>query len=97
MAYSINPSKRVIKYLKKLKDKKLKKKFTDIIFDTIANDPYVGSKKHGDLKAYFAYGFKHNQVDYRIAYKINDDNEIVIVVLAGPHEKFYEQMKRVLG
>lgn len=97
LAYSINPSKRVIKYLKKLKNKQLKRKFTDAIFNVIANDPYVGNEKHGDLKNYYAYGFKHKRVEYRIAYTINDDNEIVIVVLAGPHEKFYEQLKRTVN
>ncbi len=95
MAYSINPSRRVAKYLRKLKNRQLKQKFIDAIFDTIANDPYVGNEKHGDLKNYYAYGFKYDRVDYRVAYTINDDNEIVIVVLAGPHEKFYEELKRI--
>ncbi|OUP90821.1 addiction module toxin RelE [Lactobacillus sp. UMNPBX10] len=97
MAYNINPSKRVIKYLRKLKNRQLKEKFTDAIYGTIANDPYVGNEKHGDLSSYFAYGFKYDRVDYRIAYTINDDNEIVIVVLAGSHEKFYEQLKRIVN
>ena len=97
MAYDINPSKQVIKYLRKLKNRQLKEKFTDAIYGTIANDPYVGNEKHGDLKSYFAYGFKYDRVDYRIAYTINDDNEIVIVVLAGSHEKFYEQLKRIVN
>lgn len=97
MAYSINPSKRVVKYLKKLKNRQLKKKFTDAIFDTIANDPYMGSEKHGDLRSYFTYGFKYDRVDYRIAYTINDNDEIVIVVLAGSHEKFYESLKRIIN
>ncbi|PWT58098.1 addiction module toxin RelE [Limosilactobacillus reuteri] len=97
MAYNINPSKRVIKYLRKLKNRQLKEKFTDAIYGTIANDPYVGNEKRGDLSSYFAYGFKYDRVDYRIAYTINDDNEIVIVVLAGSHEKFYEQLKRIVN
>lgn len=97
MVYSIEPSKRVIKYLKKLKNRQLKEKFTDAIYKTIANDPYVGNEKRGDLKSYYTYGFKYDRVDYyRIAYTINDDNEIVIVVLAGAHEKFYEELKRTI-
>lgn len=97
MAYSINPSKRVVKYLKKLKNRQLKKKFTAAIFDTIANDPYMGSEKHGDLRSYFTYGFKYDRVDYRIAYTINDNDEIVIVVLAGSHEKFYESLTKIIN
>lgn len=97
MAYKINPSKRVVKYLRKLKNRQLKKKFTSAIYDTIANNPYVGTEKHGDLKSYFAYGFNFDRVAYRIAYTINDDNEVVIVVLAGPHEKFYKELKRIVN
>lgn len=96
MVYSIEPSKRVIRYLRKLKNRSLKKKFVDAIYKTIANDPYVGNEKRGDLKSYYTYGFKYDRVDYRIAYTINDDNEIVIVVLAGSHEKFYEELKRII-
>lgn len=96
MAYSINPSKRVLKYLRKLKNRQLKKTFTNVIYDTIANDPYVGSEKHGDLKSYYTYGIKYDRVDYRIAYTINDNDEIVVIVLAGPHEKFYEELKRIV-
>lgn len=96
MVYSIEPSKRVIRYLRKLKNRSLKKKFVDAIYKTIANDLYVGNEKRGDLKSYYTYGFKYDRVDYRIAYTINDDNEIVIVVLAGSHEKFYEELKRII-
>lgn len=97
MVYSINPSKRVIKYLRKFKNRQLKKKFTDVIFDTIAKDPYAGNEKHGDLKNYYVFGFKYDRVDYRIAYTIKNDDEIVIVILAGPHEKFYEELKRIVN
>lgn len=82
--------------MRKLKNGQLKKTFTNVIYDTIVNDPYVGIEKHGDLKSYYAYGFKYDRVDYRIAYTINDNDEIVIVVLAGPHEKFYEELKRIV-
>lgn len=97
MAYSVIPTKRVLKYLKKIKNRQLKKSFTDAIYDTIANDPYVGNEKQGDLSSYFAYGFKYDRVDYRIAYTINDNDEIVIVVLAGPHENFYKELKKIVN
>lgn len=94
MVYQIKPSRRVIKYLKKLKNRPLKQKFTNVIFDTLAHDPYLGQEKRGDLLNYYTYGFVFEKVSYRIAYTINDDQEIVIVVLAGPHENFYETLKR---
>jgi mRNA interferase RelE/StbE len=97
LAYLISPSKRVVKYLKKLKDRRLKEKFVDKIYGDIANDPYRGNEKHGDLKGFYAYGFKYNKTDYRIAYTINDAGEVVIVILAGSHENFYEQLKRLIN
>ncbi|EGP5554473.1 type II toxin-antitoxin system RelE/ParE family toxin, partial [Enterococcus faecium] len=44
MAYEIVPSKHVIKYLKKLKEKTLKEKFLNLIYDEIAIDPYKGEQ-----------------------------------------------------
>ena len=97
MVYAINPSKRVIKYLKKLKDRWLKEIFLDKNYGEIAHDPYSGTQKHGDLKGFFAYGFQYNKTDYRIAYTINGAGEVVVVILAGSHEKFYEQLKRLVN
>ena len=49
MAYEILPSKHVIKYLKKLKEKTLKEQFLTIIYDEIAVRPHSGEQKTGDL------------------------------------------------
>lgn len=45
MAYEILPSKHVIKYLKKLKEKTLKEQFLTIIYDEIAVRPHSGEQK----------------------------------------------------
>lgn len=55
------------------------------------------NEKQGDLKKYFAYGFEYDRVAYRIAYTINDNDEIVIVVLAGSHENFYKELKKIVN
>lgn len=96
MAYRVKAAKRVLKYLKKENNRQLKKKFADIIYDDLAKDPYIGEEKHGDLRGYYTVGFNYQRTAYRIAYTINDDGEIVIVVLVGSHEKFYEQLKRII-
>lgn len=57
----------------------------------------MGSEKHGDLRGFYTYGFKYHRTDYRIAYTINDAGQIVIVVLTGSHEKFYQQLKRIIN
>ncbi|HAQ5488114.1 TPA: type II toxin-antitoxin system RelE/ParE family toxin [Enterococcus faecium] len=70
MAYEILPSKHVIKYLKKLKEKTLKEQFLTIIYDEIAVRPHSGEQKTGDLSGIWAIGFKYAGTTYRVAYEI---------------------------
>lgn len=96
MAYKVQLSKRVIKYLKKIKIKKLKQLFLDTIYDKLSNNPYLGNGKTGDLQNYYAVGFRYNKVTYRIAYVIEDD-QLIIIILAGTHEGFYRELKRIIN
>lgn len=82
------------KYLKKIKDKKLKKLFKDAI-DEIVADPTVGEAKVGDLEGISTYDFRYNRTDYRVAYTVEYINdEVVVVILAGTHENFYKELKK---
>ncbi|GEO69884.1 type II toxin-antitoxin system RelE/ParE family toxin [Levilactobacillus acidifarinae] len=97
MAYKVRLAKRVIKFLKKQKDQQLKKKCLNVIYDEIANHPDKGLAKRGDLSEFFTQGFRYAQVTYRMAYTIDDVGDIVVIFLAGSHENFYEELKRVLA
>lgn len=94
MAYEIIPSKHVVKYLKKLKEKPLKEKFLTVIYDEIAVNPHTGEQKTGNLSGIWAKGFKYAGTTYRVAYEIKD-NAVVPVLLCGTHENFYEQLKKI--
>jgi len=85
-------------FLKKLKDKTLKKLFEDAI-KNISENPQVGQVKTGDLSGIYAYGFNYNKISYRIAYKIkiNDDGTLTIIIMAGVHENFYKKLKEYLN
>lgn len=85
-------------FLKKLKDKKLKEIFKDAI-EKIAENPQVGQVKTGDLNGIYAYGFNYNKISYRIAYKVevNDDGTLTIIIMAGVHENFYKKLKEYLN
>ncbi|RCG02762.1 type II toxin-antitoxin system RelE/ParE family toxin, partial [Enterococcus faecium] len=67
----ILPSKHVIKYLKKLKEKPLKEQFLTIIYDEIAVRLHSGVQKTGDLSGIWAIGFKYAGTTYRVAYVIS--------------------------
>lgn len=95
MAYEIVPSKHVIKYLKKLKEKPLKEKFLNLIYDEIAVDPYKGEQKTGDLSGIWSNGFRYTGTIYRVAYEIME-NKVIPVLLCETHENFYEQLKKII-
>ncbi len=85
------------RYIKKLKDKTLKKAFQNAI-DNIIKDPYAGNKKTGDLAGVYSYDIIHNKVNYELAYTlIEKNNKMIVVIMAGTRENFYEQLKRYLN
>ena len=51
------------KFLKKLKDKKLKSLYKEAI-DAILEDPTIGEEKSGDLKGIRGYDIYHNRINY---------------------------------
>lgn len=88
------------KYLKKLKDKRLKKLYQDAI-DDICADPSVGDPKHGDLEGVLGYDIYYNKINYELAYTVEErmikgteETETVVVIMAGTRENFYDQLKR---
>lgn len=86
------------RYLKKIKDKKLLQIFKDSV-EMIRDNPTVGQLKTGDLNGVYAYGFRYNKTEYRIAYKveINANNTLTIIIMVGTHENFYNELKKYLG
>ena len=88
------------KYLKKLKDKKLKQLYQEAI-NAILEDPTIEEEKTGDLKGVRGYDIYYNRTNYELAYtdeyirkEGGEDPEVVVVILAGTRENFYDQMKR---
>ena len=90
------------KYLKKIKDKRLKKLYQDAI-DAILENPFIGEEKIGDLKGIRGYDIFYNKTNYELAYTIEylevegkDEPEMIVVIMAGTRENFYDQLKRYL-
>lgn len=98
MVYDIYIERRVSKFVRKTKDKNLKEIVRDAIYDEIATDPYaVGDPKKGDLNGFYAYKFRYKGIQYRIAYTIDDDGNLVVIALAGTRAEFYDTLKRILN
>ena len=94
--YEVRYSRAAEKYLKKVKDKQLLARFKDAI-DKLKSDPYIGTQKIGDLRGIFGYDVKYNGTSYELAYRIyEENNQYVVVILAGTRENFYEELKRLV-
>jgi mRNA-degrading endonuclease RelE of RelBE toxin-antitoxin system len=84
------------KFIKKLKDKKLKDLYRKAI-DEICADYTVGEEKTGDLTGIYGYDIYYNKTNYELAYTVERvGEEIVVVIMAGTRENFYDQLKRYL-
>jgi len=84
------------KYLKKIKDKNLKLEYQKAI-DKVLMDHTVGEAKCGDLNGIFGYDIYYNKTNYELAYTLEYQAEcVVVIIMAGTRENFYEQLKRYM-
>lgn len=84
------------KYLKKLKDKQLKMKYKTAI-ELVTKNYKIGNLKTGDLSNIYSYDIYYNKTNYELAYTVEIiDDEIIIFILAGTRENFYDQLKKYL-
>ena len=60
----------------------------------IMDDPFIGSEKKGDLRGVYVHKFKLQSVQYLMAYRfVGEDLELVMI---GPHENYYRDLKSYL-
>lgn len=84
------------KFLKKLKDKKLKILYREAI-DKIQKDHTIGEAKSGDLSGIWGYDIFYNKTNYELAYTVEYvEDKIIVVIMAGTRENFYEELKRYI-
>ena len=84
------------RFLKKLKDKKLKTLYQEAI-DKIREDHTLGTAKVGDLSGIYGYDIFYNKTNYELAYRVEYvEDKIIVVILAGTRENFYEELKRYI-
>ncbi|GAB6172594.1 type II toxin-antitoxin system RelE/ParE family toxin [Paradesulfitobacterium aromaticivorans] len=84
------------RFLKKLKEKPIKTAFQKAV-DEILGNPYIGDPKTGDLSGVYSYDIFYNKTNYELAYIIIEENdETIILILAGTRENFYDELKRYM-
>ena len=79
------------------KVKKILKQEKDILDQEvriIVRNPSIGEEKRGDLTGVFVHKFNIQTTQYLLAYRqVGQDLELVMI---GPHENYYRDLKRYL-
>ncbi|MEW5890358.1 MAG: type II toxin-antitoxin system RelE/ParE family toxin [Pseudomonadota bacterium] len=60
---------------------------------TIASQPEAGEAKVGDLAGVRIYKFRMGNLLCLLAYRVLDENTLKLLMV-GPHENFYRDLKR---
>ncbi len=80
------------KFIKKLKDKKLKLLYQEAV-NKIRADYTVGEAKTGDLSGVYGYNKTNYELAYTVEYK---GDQVIVVIMAGTRENFYDQLKQYM-
>ena len=84
------------KFLKKMKDTKLKGLYQEAI-DRIWEDHTVGEAKSGDLFGVYGYDIFYNKTNYELECRVEYvEDKIIVVIMAGTRENFYDELKRYM-
>jgi len=87
-----------VKYLKKIKEKGLKALFKKALIEISANPYTAGEAKTGDLAGIYCHDVHYNKTNYEIAYQIFETGDrLVVIILAGTRENFYNEVKRYMN
>ncbi len=73
---------------------KMEKKKLDQEIKKIIDDPNIGSEKKGDLRGVYVHKFKIQTVRYLLAYRTI--GEYLELIMIGPHENYYRELKNYL-
>ena len=65
----------------------------DDVVRTIASQPEAGETKVGDLAGVQVYKFRMGNLVCLLAYRVLDEQTIKLLMV-GPHENFYRDLKR---
>ncbi len=74
----------------------VKREIIKLSEEFIAKNPFDSEKLQSPLSECRSFHFKLNNVHYRIAYRIIENEKRIDIVLVGARENFYQRLRRVL-
>jgi mRNA-degrading endonuclease RelE of RelBE toxin-antitoxin system len=61
----------------------------------IAKEPYTSKELKGPFKGIRAHRFTYGGTEYRIAYRIDVEQQRIEIVFVGPRENFYNILSKI--
>ena len=92
MAYSESFHPKFKSDLKKI-DKSVAKEIKEKHLDLILKNPMETENLKGNLSHLHSYHFQKNGTQYRIAYEVLEDDEIVFHYMVATRENFYKKLE----
>jgi len=70
------------------------KEIETVHFRNIREYPFQADELGYIFKGLRSYHFHHKGTSYRIVYEIFEEDELIVVIMIGSRENFYEKLKR---
>lgn len=68
---------------------------SDAAARAILGDPLIGEPKVGALKGVRVHKFKHQSLEYLVAYRLETKKRLIQFLAVGPHENFYRDLHAI--
>lgn len=92
--YKIRIMPKAEKFIRKVKEKLLLQKIKQAL-QKIQTNPYIGKTKKGDLSGIYGFDVFYHNINYEISYKGYQEKSIVVIILIGTRENFYQELKNI--
>ena len=74
-------------------DRSVAKEIKDKYLDIILENPVESERLKGKLSHLYSYHFQKNGTQYRIAYEIVEEDEVIFHYMVATRENFYKKLE----
>lgn len=61
------------------------------------SNPHIGKLKKGDLSTIYGFDLFYHKINYEISYQIYSEKELIVIILIGTRENFYQELKKYIS
>lgn len=88
--FLITPARKDLKSL----SPEIRNQIDSVYFPLLSADPYIGKALKPPFKGYRSFSFTNEGKEYRILYKIEKNELVVLIIMVGSRENIYDKLKR---